>query len=230
MNIYGLQKLSLLDYPGKVSATIFTGGCNLRCPFCHNASLVTHLSDVERVDNEELFDFLEKRSGILDGICVTGGEPLLQPDIYDFLRRVKSIGYSVKIDTNGCYPDKLRQIVGAGLVDYVAMDIKNSIESYPKTVGIPGFDVSAVQESVEFLLSGAVDYEFRTTVVKELHDSSDFVSISQWIKGAKRCYLQSFTDSGDIIGSQLSAYSKEQLEVFADILRQTVDNVELRGV
>ncbi|MBQ9551987.1 MAG: anaerobic ribonucleoside-triphosphate reductase activating protein [Clostridia bacterium] len=230
MKIFGLQKLSLLDFPGKMACTVFTGGCNLRCPFCHNASLVTGLSDVEPIEESEVFDLLRKRRGILEGVAITGGEPLLQPDIEDFIRRVRAQGCAVKLDTNGCYPDRLGRILAEKLVDYVAMDIKNAPDAYAKTVGVEGFDLSPVQKSVELLMNGGVDYEFRTTVVKELHSAADFEKIGQWLKGAKRLYLQSFKDSGDLIGSGLSACTSKELEQFRQILLPYIPDTFLRGV
>ena len=230
MKIFGLQKLSLLDFPGKMACTVFTGGCNLRCPFCHNASLVTGLSEVEPIAEEEVFDLLQKRRGILEGVAITGGEPLLQPDIEDFIRRVRAQGYAVKLDTNGCYPDKLSRILADNLVDYVAMDIKNAPDAYAKTVGIDAFDLAPVRESVNLLMNGVVDYEFRTTVVKELHSAADFEKIGQWLKGAKRLYLQSFKDSGDLIGSGLSACTPSELEQFRQILLPYIPDTFLRGV
>lgn len=230
MKIYGLQKLTLLDYPGKVACTLFTGGCNFRCPFCHNASLVRHPAESDAMDEFEIFAFLKKRAGILDGVCVSGGEPLMQPDIGEFLETIKEIGFAVKLDTNGSFPDRLKELVGKGLVDYVAMDIKNSPEHYPATVGIDHYDIAKVKESVALLLEGTVPYEFRTTVVRELHCADDFVSIGSWIKGAPRYYLQVFEDSGDILESGLSGYGKAEMEGFLRILRKTIPGAELRGI
>lgn len=230
MVIYGLQKLSLLDFPGKTACTVFTGGCNWRCPFCHNASLVTALNTVEPVPEEEFFAFLNKRKGILDGVCITGGEPLLQPDIINFIKKIREFGYSIKLDTNGSFPDKLKEVVNSGLVDYVAMDIKNSPDNYPLTTGISDVDMTNIYESAEFLMSGKVDYEFRTTVVKELHSQADFEKISEWLKGAKQLFLQSFTDSGDILGGTFSAHSKSELEKFKSILEKNISYVSIRGV
>ncbi len=230
MKLFGLQKLSLLDFPGKMACTVFTGGCNLRCPFCHNASLVTGLSSVEPIDEEEVFALLEKRRGILEGVAITGGEPLMQPEIESFIRRVRAQGYAVKLDTNGCYPDRLARILAEKLVDYVAMDIKNAPGSYDKTVGIEGFDLAPVQKSAELLMNGGVDYEFRTTVVRELHSAADFEAIGQWLRGARRLYLQSFKDSGDLIGSGLSACTPQELESFRAILLPYIPNTFLRGV
>ena len=230
MIIYGLQKLSLLDFPGKTACTVFTGGCNWHCPFCHNASLVTGLDTVEPLPEEEFFAFLKKRQAILDGVCITGGEPLLQPDIIKFIKKIREYGYSIKLDTNGSFPDKLKEIVNSGLVDYVAMDIKNSPEKYPITTGISDIDMTSIYESIEFLMSGNVNYEFRTTVVKELHSQTDFEIISEWLKGAKQLFLQSFTDSGDILGGTFSAHSKNELEKFKSILEKNISCVSIRGV
>ena len=196
MHIHGLQKLAMVDYPGKLAATVFTGGCNLRCPFCHNALLVTRLAETPEIPEQEVLDFLASRRGLLDGVVLTGGEPLLQPDAADFLRKVRELGFAVKLDTNGSHPDRLRRLTEAGLLDYVAMDIKNSPERYGETAGRPGLDLAPFRESVSFLLSGAVDYEFRTTVVRELHDGDSFRAIGPWLSGARRYYLQSFVTEG----------------------------------
>ena len=198
MNIGGLQKLTLLDYPGKVACTVFSVGCNLRCPFCHNASLVTHPQDAGYVTDDELFSFLKKRTGVLDGVCVTGGEPTLQKDLPDFLSAIKALGYSVKLDTNGTNPKILRSVIKDRLVDYVAVDIKNSPEKYVLTSGnIDLFE--NVKETVALLLSGVVPYEFRTTAVSGFHETEDFESIGKWILGADKYFIQNFVDSGDLI-------------------------------
>ena len=230
MIIYGLQKLSLLDYPGKTACTFFTGGCNFRCPYCHNASLVVGLDEIEPIDTEEFFAFLNKRKNILDGVCVTGGEPLLQPDIEDFITRIKNIGYSVKLDTNGSYPEKLRSLSEKELVDYVAMDIKNSPEKYSLTIGTDKVDFSKINESVSFLLNSDVDYEFRTTVVKEFHSRQDFEAIGEWIKGAKRYFIQSFIDSGDILNGAFTSRNRNELEEFRNIVLPFVKETQIRGV
>ncbi len=230
MNIQGLQKLTLLDYPGKMACTIFTAGCNLRCPFCHNSRLVINPEKQSEYSDEEIFAFLKKRIGVLDGVAITGGEPLLQNDIEDFIRRVKDLGYSVKLDTNGTFPEKLRSLVEKGLVDYVAMDIKNSPELYAETVGISGYDISKIKESIAFLLEGKVDYEFRTTVVREFHSVFGMNGLGEMIKGAKRHFLQGFIDSGDLIGFNMSAVPKEEMERMKKIMLQYVDECEIRGV
>lgn len=230
MVIQGLQKLTLLDYPQKVACTVFTAGCNFRCPFCHNASLVIDTYKNQEIPGEEFFAFLRKRQGILDGVCVTGGEPLIQHGIEDFVREIKRLGYAVKLDTNGSFPDKLQRIVEAGLVDYVAMDIKNSQENYGRTVGIEGYDLRNIHRSVQYLLSAPVSYEFRTTVVREFHQRSDFESIGKWIRGARRYYLQQFVDSGDLIRGGLRGYSKDIMKQALEVVKPYVISAELRGV
>lgn len=229
MRIDGLQTLTLLDYPGKVACTVFTSGCNMRCPFCHNASLVC--GEVPPfMEKEEFFAFLKKRTGVLDGVCVTGGEPLLQEGVIPFLLEVKEKGFTTKLDTNGLLHDRLRAVVEAGAVDYVAMDIKNCKARYAETAGVPGLDLVPIEKSVQFLMEGSVDYEFRTTVVKELHNKADFDEIGQWLKGAKRYFLQSFKDSGDILSPGLSPMEKADLLEICDRLRAEIPVVELRGV
>lgn len=231
MFVSGLQKLTLLDYPGKVACTVFTGGCNFRCPFCHNAPLVLPERLAHDTDEQAVLEFLSKRVGILDGVAITGGEPLLHAGIGDFIRQIKDLGFSVKLDTNGSFPERLCSIVEAGLVDRVAMDIKNSPELYGMTVGVENFDISKVSESKDFLLSGAVEYEFRTTVVKGLHTQESLVAAAEWIRGAKEYYLQQFKDSGDVIAiSGLGAFDGAEMHSLADAVRPIIPNVEVRGV
>lgn len=229
MHIHGLQKLSMVDYPGKIAATVFTGGCNLRCPFCHNALLVTRLAESPRIEEAEVLKFLRSRKGLLDGVVLTGGEPLLQPGAADFLARVKDLGFAVKLDTNGCYPEALAEILDAGLVDYVAMDIKNSREKYAETVGVPGFDLGPVEESIRLLLGGCVDFEFRTTVVRELHTAGDIESIGRWIRGAKRYFLQNFEDSGNLIRGGFHGFSEEEICALASRAAPYVEYIGVRG-
>ena len=230
MLIYGLQKLTLLDFPGRTACTVFTGGCNMRCPFCHNASLVLRPHEQEVIPEEELFAFLKKRSGLLDGVCVTGGEPTLQPDLPEFLAKIKSLGFETKLDTNGLRPDVLKSVLEHRLADYVAMDIKSSRERYPAVSGIQERDVALIEESAETLMKGETPFEFRTTVVRELHSKEDFEAIGKWLSGAPRFFLQGFRDSGDLIGGGYSAYSKEEMEELLLILRKNVPSAELRGV
>ncbi len=230
MVFHGFQKLTLLDFPGKVAATLFTAGCNLRCPFCHNASLVTHIEQGGVYTEEEVLSYLKKRHGILDGICLTGGEPLLHAGVESFLASVKELGYAVKLDTNGTFPERLAALLDAGLLDYVAMDIKNRKEKYPLTVGIEGFPLDAVERSVALLLSGKVDYEFRTTVVKGLHTVEDIAAIGAWIRGAEKYFLQQFVDSGDLICSGLSAESVENMRKMREEAAKFVKKTDIRGI
>lgn len=231
MRIDGLQKLTLLDYPEKMACTVFLGGCNFRCPFCHNSELLTLDPGHPPAYTEEgLLAFLKKRVGILDGVCITGGEPLLTDEVRPFMEKIKEMGYQIKLDTNGSYPKRLKGLVQAGLVDYVAMDIKNSPEKYGATVGRPAFDLAPINESVAYLLSGAVDYEFRTTVVKEYHEAEDFAAMGRWLKGAKRYYLQAFVDSGAILEGDLHAHSKEKMEHFLTLVTPYVGVAALRGL
>lgn len=230
MNIQGLQKLTLLDYPEKVACTIFTAGCNFRCPFCHNASLVSHIDVEKNIPVEKILAFLKKRFGVLDGICISGGEPLLQPDLEEFIFQVKEMGYFVKLDTNGSNSYLLRRLVEKQLLDYVAMDIKNAPAKYGITIGIEEYNLEDVFRSVDFLLSGAIPYEFRTTVVREFHKREDFASIGRWIKDARRYYLQNFQDSGDLIRPGLRAYTRDILVQALEVVQRNVPNAELRGM
>ena len=228
MIINGFQKLTLLDFPGRTAAIVFTAGCDLRCPFCHNAPLVSRIRAEERIDEDEIFAFLEKRRGLLDGVSVSGGEPLLQKDILKFLERVKALGYALKLDTNGSSPKRLFEVLGSGLVDYVAMDIKNAPSLYPKTAGIVGLDVSPFEESKNIILSGSVDYEFRTTVTHELHTPKSIAEAAEWISGAKRYYIQNFKDSGDLVSGGVSPCSQEELEEMRRAAEPFVKSVEVR--
>ena len=230
MKFGGLQKLTLLDYPDKVAATVFTVGCNFRCPFCHNLSLVAGKTDkLEMLTSEEVMAFLNKRKNVLEGVCVTGGEPLIQPDVEDFLREVREMGYKIKLDTNGAFPEKLRLLIERGLVDYVAMDVKNSKELYEKTVGCD-VDVRAIEQSVELLKSGVVDYEFRTTVTATFHTEESIEAMAQWLSGAKRLYLQQFVDSGDLIDETVTGVNETTLRRYCELSRKFVPNTHLRGV
>lgn len=231
MMIQGLQRLSLLDYPGKVACTVFTAGCDFRCPFCHNASLVLpgEIGKPE-MDESAFFAFLASRKGKIDGVCISGGEPLLQADIADFIRKVRGMGFSVKLDTNGSFPGKLRDLAGEGLLDYVAMDIKNSLARYGETVGIKGYGTKAVEESAEFLLSGTLAFEFRTTVVREFHDEDSFRAIGEWIRGNEHYYLQQFVDSGDLVGRGLHEADIPAMNRYKEVVSAYVPKVELRGM
>ena len=229
MNIKGLQKTTLLDFPEKLACTVFTGGCNFRCPFCHNASLVLRAGEVEGISEEEFFSYISKRSGMLDGVCITGGEPLLNPDIADFIRKIRSFGLLVKLDTNGSLPDKLKALLDEGLLDYVAMDIKNSSERYALTAGVDKFP-EEIEKSIDLIIQCAPDYEFRTTVVRELHTTQDIVSIAERISGAKKYFLQTYVDSGDLINDGFSAYSASEMLESLDSARRVLPITALRGV
>lgn len=230
MVINGLARLTLLDYPGKTAATVFLGGCNMRCPFCHNAPLVTGVDNSEIISEDELRAFLTKRSGLLDGIAITGGEPTLRPELDEFIRMIRSYGYSVKLDTNGTRPEVLRRLIDEGLVDYVAMDIKNSPDKYPETVGVPGFDITPVAESVRLLEESGVDHEFRTTVVAGLHTADSMKRIGEWLRNTEKYFLQNFVDSGALIVPGTVGVSREMMEQFLDIIRQYIPRAELRGL
>ena len=231
MFLAGIQKLTLLDYPGKVACTVFTVGCDLRCPFCHNASLALPERERDSMELGDLLAFLKKRRGILDGVAVTGGEPLMHAGIADVLSEIKALGYSVKLDTNGTFPERLRGIVEAGLADRVAMDIKAAPENYGKLAGIGNFNLGPVRESVQYLMGCGVDYEFRTTAVRGLHTRADFEGIAQWIAGSKEYYIQEFKDSGDLIAGQgLDGFTEAEMHALADIVRPLVPSVQVRGI
>lgn len=230
MKICGLQKLAMVDFPGKLAATVFTGGCNLRCPFCHNASLVTELeSNSEEHPVAEVLDFLRSRRGLLDGVVVSGGEPLMQPGVEEFIRSVRAMGFAVKLDTNGCYPDRLAALLESGLLDYVAMDIKNCLPKYPAAVGLQAFDTAPVEESARLLMAGTVAFEFRTTLVRELHTAADLEAIGHWLEGAPRYFLQTFVDSGGLIGTGLTPFTPHEMQGFAALLRPFFSSVSVRG-
>lgn len=230
MKFYGMQKMTLLDYPGYVACTLFTGGCNFRCPFCHNALLVLDLDENYTIPEEEVLAFLKKRQGLLDGVCVTGGEPLINKDIGDFLSKVKELGFKIKLDTNGTNPALLKELVSQNLVDYVAVDIKNSPEKYAETVGLKSFDMSTINETVNFLMNGCVDYEFRTTVTKQFHTEKSMEEAARFIRGAKRYFLQNFVDSGNLIGSGITGQSKEEMEKLLSVVKKYVPDSCLRGI
>lgn len=230
MNIQGFQKLTLLDFPDHMACTVFTGGCNMRCPFCHNAGLVLRPGENPAFFEEEIYSFLKKRQGILDGVAITGGEPLLQHGLREFILQVRELGFAVKLDTNGSYPDRLASLIDEGLLDYVAMDVKNSREKYAATVGIPGFDIAPVEQSIALLRSSGVPFELRTTVVRELHSAEDIEDMGVWLAGDHVHYLQGFIDSGDLIGKGLSGYDKNQMQDLLNVLKAYVPHAQLRGV
>ena len=235
MKISGLQKLTLLDFPGRVACTVFLGGCNLRCPFCHNSQLLGGDAE-ELMDSGALLDFLRKRQGVLDGVCITGGEPTLHADLPELLRSIRALGYAIKLDTNGTNPSMLRRLIDEGLVDYVAMDVKNGPDHYAETVGIEGFSLAAIEESIRILLEDKTDYELRTTVVLPLHSEDSIAAMSAWLtalgdgKKAKRLYLQPFVDRDTVPVAGLCAPEADTLSAFVGLLQSCADYVTLRGV
>lgn len=236
MRICGLQKLSMVDYPGKLAATVFTGGCDLRCPFCHNALLVTRLTESPVLTEDEVLEFLKKRQGLLDGVVLSGGEPLLQPGAADFLAMVRQMGFAVKLDTNGFHPQALAEILERGLVDYVAMDIKNRREKYGDTCGVPGLDPAPVKESLHLLIGSGVDFELRTTLVRNFHTPEDLAAMGRWVAGffpegtTPRYFLQKFVDSGNLISTGCGGFDDREMAAMAEKIRPFLPRVELRGV
>lgn len=230
MVINGLNKLTLLDYPGLTACTIYTGGCNFRCPFCHNAPLVIDRANQPVIPEEEIFAFLNKRKKVLDGVCVTGGEPTLDKGLADFIVKIREMGYKVKLDTNGSNPQVLNYLIKEKLIDYAAMDIKNSPGKYAKTIGVDIFNSSAIIKSAELLLYSNMPYEFRTTVVSEFHDGESFKAIGEWLKGGRAYYLQHFIDSGNLIGKNLHPCTKGQMTAFLNIVSPYFKISELRGI
>ena len=228
MIIHGLNKLTLTDYPGKLACIVFTGHCNFRCPYCHNASLVLNPESQSVIREEEIFSFLKKRKGMLDGVVITGGEPLLNKDIKSFIKKVKEIGYLIKLDTNGSFPSLLKELIDESLVDYVAMDIKNDLSSYSKTIGVSNYNTDDVVKSINLLKEGRVDYEFRTTVVEELHNLSNFEKIIPLITPCKRYFLQSFVASKDTISKNLNPPSSADMKSYVELLKNYITSVEIR--
>ena len=227
MDIYGLEKLSLVDYEGCMCATVFTGGCNFNCPFCHNAGLIR--KEVDKLDTKDVLNYLGQRRGLLDAVTISGGEPTLEDDLIDFVKQVKALGYKVKLDTNGTRPDVLEALINENLIDYVAMDIKNNFKDYSPITGIRFNWSSKVKESLEVLTNSNIKYELRTTLVKEYHKISNIIQMAEDLKGQKTLYLQKFVDSGAINQSGLNEIDKTQAKEFQDILSKTIENVILRG-
>lgn len=215
MDIGGFQKLSLLNYPDKMACTVFTSGCNFRCPWCHNTGLVREEYPV--IEPETIFSYLRKRQGLLEGVCISGGEPLMSDDIFPFLREIKKLGYAVKVDTNGSFPERLERIISEGTADCIAMDVKNVPEKYAETVGLPAAPVDRIRQSITLLKRGSVDHEFRTTVIAEYHTVSDIEEIASLLKGAKVWYLQPFQDSPEVSRKGLHAPDGKTIEDFGSV-------------
>ncbi|MBQ7203401.1 MAG: anaerobic ribonucleoside-triphosphate reductase activating protein [Eubacterium sp.] len=229
MKLYGIQKMTLLDFPGVVSCTLFLGGCDFRCPFCHNFELIDGTAQPV-MDEDELIEFLKGRKALLDGVAITGGEPLLHKDILNLITRIRAEGYKVKVDTNGYHPDRLKEILDSGLVDYIAMDIKNSPEKYAETCGLETIDLDKIKQSISLLMNGGTDYEFRTTVIGEFHEDADFDKMGEMIRGARRYFLQRFTDRDSVPYGNLTAPSFDDMKKYAEIAKKYVPDTQLRGV
>ena len=230
MDIHGFTKTTLLDYPGHVAATVFTGGCNMRCPYCHNSDLVLNPDIFPKEDEEQILAFLKKRHGILSGVSITGGEPTLQPDLEDFIGKLKDIGYNVKLDTNGMNPSKLEKLIDSGKLDYVAMDIKAGRDNYALATGIAGIKIDNILASVEILSKGRISYEFRTTTVGGIHTEADFKDIAEWLPKDCSYFIQSYKEAPGIGNMQCFSFSAEQLNVFLNIVKTRIPNSSLRGV
>lgn len=230
MQIHGINKLTLLDYPGKLACLIFTGKCNFRCPFCHNSTLVLAPDTQPLITEKEVFDYLLSRRQVLEGVCISGGEPTLQPDLAGFIEEVRALGYSIKLDTNGSRPAVIKDLLSRNIIDYIAMDVKNSPEQYSETIGIDSYNTDNIKESIRIIMDSGIEYEFRTTLVEEFHKNTDFNELGQMIKGAKHMYLQGFRDSDDIIQPGLHAMSDEQMYEVLRQLTPYVQDIALRGV
>lgn len=229
MKIAGLRKLTLLDFPGRVACVVFTNGCNFRCPFCHNASLVVPKGGHEDISENDFFAFLKKRKGVLDGVVITGGEPTLAHGLYDFIVAVKAAGYPVKLDTNGSFPDKLKPLLTDKLLDYVAMDIKTTPENYEHVAGVK-VDMDKLKESIDRIRKSGIPHEFRTTVVKGLHTADDIVSIAKMLGADETYYLQGFVDSGDVLTEGCEAFSREEMHEILEKAKEFCPKCELRGM
>ncbi len=229
MKIHGLQKMTLLDYPSKVAATVFLGGCDFKCPFCHNYEIVDQ-SAAPIMEDTELFSFLQKRKGLLDGVVITGGEPCIYKELPSLITKVRELGFSVKLDTNGNHPNVVEKLLCDKLIDYIAMDIKNSPAKYAMTCGLPSIDTETISESIDLIMNSGIEYEFRTTVVHEFHESLDFEEIGKWIRGAHAYYLQQFTDRDTVPDRTLTSPSESDMELFLKTVQKYVPNASLRGV
>lgn len=230
MLIGGFQKMTMLDFPGRVACTVFTGGCNFRCPFCHNALLVTEFSKEDCLDEQEIFDVLEKRKGLLDGVAITGGEPTLHKDLPDFIRRIHNMGYPVKLDTNGTNPDMIEALIGEGLLAYVAMDIKNSDDKYLDTIGLKAYELNTLKRTRAILDGSGIPHEYRTTVMSEFHTVEDIVAIAGTIPAEVPYFIQKFVDSGELIEEGFTEVKRDIMFRMLEEARKVHPNTELRGV
>ena len=230
MVISGMQKLTLLDYPSKTSCLLFTQGCNFRCPFCHNSGLLAHDVESEKITEDEVFKYLQKRQGILDGVCISGGEPLLQPDIEKFVQKVKDMGFLIKLDTNGTCPKILKKLIDDKLIDYVAMDIKDDFISYEKAAGIQKVNIENIKESIKIIEGSNIDYEFRTTVVKEIHDYNHLEKICEYISPNAKYYIQNYQECDSVLNKGLTSFGEDEIKGIVERLKVTYPNVMIRGI
>ncbi len=228
MEIYGLIKLTLLDFPGRLACTAFTGGCNFRCPFCHNSDLVKK-TGLNKITDDEFFSFLKKRTGRLDGVCISGGEPLLQSDLTEFAKKIHGMGFSVKLDTNGYMPDRLRSFTESGFCDFIAMDVKNSPQKYAATVGLAEVDTDKILESIEYIKSCGIDHEFRTTVAREFHNADDIREITKMLAGEERYFIQPYKESDGVMVKGLHGFDATELAVLLSAARENIPAAEIRG-
>lgn len=229
MELFGLEKLSLVDYDGKVAATVFTGACNFKCGFCHNGPLVVDVNNLQSMSEEDILSYLNTRKGILDGVCITGGEPTLHKDLPLFIEKIKNIGLSVKVDTNGTNPEMIKTLYENGLADYFAMDIKNDKDNYAKTIGFKEYNTAKIEKSVEYFLSGNTDYEFRTTLINEYHMAENMKNIALWIKGAKKYFLQKYKEVETCLTHDLSGVPDNTAKEFIEVIKPYIPSVKLRG-
>ena len=229
MRIKGWQRVSLIDYPSKISTVVFIGGCNLYCPYCHNSDMISYSKGEIEFSNEEIFNFLDKRKGLIEGVVITGGEPTSSNGLYNFIRNIKERGYSVKLDTNGFFPKRLKNLIEKGYIDFVAMDVKNSEFKYLETVGKLNVDINKVKQSMDIIRNSGIDYEFRTTVVKEYHNKEDLIEIVDWIKGSKKWAIQQYHDSYKNVNRNLNPIDVNIINEIVNYGKNKIDKIELRG-
>ena len=228
MIISGFQKLTLVDYPGYTACIIFTQGCNFKCPYCHNSSLINGENNSNKIREQDLFDYLDKRKGLIDGVCISGGEPLLQKDIELFAKKIKEKGYKIKLDTNGSRPQTLKKLIDSNLIDYVAMDIKNTFDAYNLTTGV-NVSIDDVKESISILKNSYIDFEFRTTIVKEFHSFESIKAILDFIGKDVKFYIQNYRDCDTVLKKGLNGFSDEELIEIQSKLKMQYPNVIIRG-
>lgn len=230
MQISGFTKTTLLDYPGHLAATVFLGGCNFNCPYCHNSQLISSYNSASSYNWNDILSVLKKRAGILEGVCITGGEPTLQPNLKYILDSIHSLGLKTKLDTNGSKPAYLKELINEGLIDYVAMDIKNSKEEYAHTIGLSYINIYEIEQSVNLLCNSSIDYEFRTTLVKEFHTADTILDIGKWLKDSNAYYLQNYKESATVRDKSLHPLDKSTILQYQDILKPLIPNTQIRGI